>query len=580
MRILITVACLLFSLCLSGGQKEEVKAFIHSLSSEQKILLRDFFHTLSKEFFSGYVLFGDKPMCIEGCPLEIDALTGIDPESALIFEGIELWRKLNISPGNKEYAILVFDMNEYGYRHFICINRKAFLQAVNENLSLFRYVLGPTLTAENLLDQLVGAKERFYDVLKNDNVLLGILLGYGKQNALLVSRKEELTDAFAPQYKEEFPYLSKKAQMKLVALPKKQQKRPSLGFATIKEEIEAIKKTTALSRKLKPFDVCQIPYFGCEPNSEETKKLLVRYEQNHWEIMKALKSVSFLEDLLLKLFRTTSKQLEIPSIKEANIPFSPENKETSIHELVRHIHKEIRGEKYFKDSFLTAFLQGAKASDKSKLRSLTTKELLKRECELYSIERALECHENLTKANKYFEKLSVRKGWDSLVFQKVYYKVLLEGEGNTLSSHAKQATFHYSFQILGQKKMEAGTITEEKIDYLIPGVAQVLIGMKRGEKRKLLIHPEYAYGENTYLPPNLVIAATIELVDFEEGEQEVVFANPCKLEEKNYQELIAKCEKLKIEKFHDYGVDIWNRLKLHYGNSLDFETFQRFFKAE
>lgn len=638
MRKLITVVCLLFSLCLLGEQNEEIKAFTHSLSSEQKNLLRDFFRTLIKDFFSGYVLFGDKPMCIEACCLEMDALSRIDKEGALIVEGMEHWKKLNVFPDNKEYLILIFDMNEYGYRHFVCINRKAFFQVVNENLSLFRYVLGPTLTAENLLNQLIGAKERFYDVLKNDNVLLGILLGYGKQNALLVSRKEELSDAFAVQHKEEFPFLSKKAQMKLVELPKKQQKRPSLGFATIEEEIKGIKNSTALSRKLKPFDICQIPHFGCEANSEETKKLLETYEKNHWEIIKALKSESFLEDVLLKLFRTTSQNLEIPSVvrlsaklrlrrfsglfwpifdskfrgnirnlilplsfeskigskepknrqklnsqtvsKEANVLFLAEDQEAIVHELVRLIHKEIREEKYFKESFLTAFLEGARASKRGKLNVSTIKELLKRECELYPLERALECHENLTKANRYFDKLSARKGWISIVSQKVYYKMLLEGEGAPLSSHAKQITFHYSFHFLGQKKVHAGTIEEESMEYFISGISHALVGMKRGEKRKLLIHPEYAYGENTYFPPNVAIAATIELIDFEEGDHEVVFAVPYKLEERNHQELVAKCEKLKKEKFYTYGVDTWNRIKSQYANSIDFEMFQRCFNEQ
>lgn len=208
MRTLIVGILLLFSTVSWGSPKGEVSTFIQSLSKEQTLLLESFLRTLCKEF-SGYVLCGDKPMCIEGYLLtdESGALSGVDEKALILMKGSELWQSLQVSPDNKEYFFLIFDSKEYGYRHLICINRRAFLRVVNENLSLFRYVLGPTLTAENLLKELIEAKDQFYKVLKNDNVLLGILLGYGKQNALLVSRKELISDAFASDRNEEFPFL-------------------------------------------------------------------------------------------------------------------------------------------------------------------------------------------------------------------------------------------------------------------------------------------------------------------------------------------------------------------------------------
>jgi len=56
------------------------------------------------------------------------------------------------------------------------------------------WVLGPNVTAEGLLEQLTNPRETFYSVLKDDKVLIGILLGFGPQNAIHVSRLENLEE--------------------------------------------------------------------------------------------------------------------------------------------------------------------------------------------------------------------------------------------------------------------------------------------------------------------------------------------------------------------------------------------------
>ena len=39
-----------------------------------------------------------------------------------------------------------------------------------------------------------------------------------------------------------------------------------------------------------------------------------------------------------------------------------------------------------------------------------------------------------------------------------------------------------------------------------------MLGMKEGEKRKIFIHPEYAYGTKGSLPPNSLLTFEIEIV--------------------------------------------------------------------
>lgn len=197
--------------CCLADSNENIKNFIINLSLEQKAVLENFFRLVVQDHTSGYVLFGDKPLCIESYSLEAEGieLPGISQDGAVV-KWVEFWQKLDISSENKDYFFFDFDFFEYGCHQIICINRRAFIRAVNDNLNLFRYVLGPNLTAENLLKELVQAKERFYNVLKYDNVLLGILLGYGPENALLVSREELISDAFYRDHKEDFPLIEKK----------------------------------------------------------------------------------------------------------------------------------------------------------------------------------------------------------------------------------------------------------------------------------------------------------------------------------------------------------------------------------
>jgi FKBP-type peptidyl-prolyl cis-trans isomerase len=576
------VTFLLLCCSLFGGTpKEDVKTFTQTLSDEQRTLLDRFLRTLVKSF-SGYVLYGDKPMCIETCPLwqDSDVWDGISEQESIYRKGMELWQDLKISLTDKEYFFTIFDV-DYGCRHLVCIHREAFLQAVNENLSLFQYVLGPTLTAESLLQELIEAKDQFYNVLKADNVLLGILLGYGKQNALLVARKEYLSDAFAIDRKEDFPFLAKALRMHNHRLPKAQQKRPSLGFASLAEESIALKKRTSISRRLKPFDTYKIPHFGCESNSEESKKLLMTYEQNRTKLIQSLEKDDFLEKTLLKLFTTTSQTLAIPVIPKQQPLCLPKNKEELVSKLVQIIHQGIKAKKNFQEDLVRAFFEGVTASENNEQPLEATQEV-ERSVEPYLMEKILQRSENLTEADTYFDELSSRQDVISLIPRRIYYKIVQSGNGASVPLKVNHISFHYSFSIIENNErvvLDTGTVKEENIEHFIPGIVHALIGMKCGEEREFFIHPEYGYGETSYLPPNVTIIAKIQVINFEEGDREVVFLSPHHLERVDRAKILADYEKSCREQFYANGVHFWDFLKKG-GDLIDFQTFQQYYKQE
>jgi FKBP-type peptidyl-prolyl cis-trans isomerase len=552
---------------------DPVRDFVTALPKGQKTILNEFLLTVM-DSSAGYVLHGDRPMSIENYDLSFQRImTGPHARTAALAKGKQLWEDLNVSPDNKEFVFNLFENDST--IQVVCINRKAFLQAVKENLSLFRYVLGPTVTPENLLSAVLSAKERFFRVVKHDQVLLGILLGHGKQNALLHSRLAMISDLSTFGENEEFPYISKKMCQSWAYAPKKFHKEPSFGFGSINEEELVLNKITASSSEIKRFNNCPLPNFDCEAESEETRTLLNTYEQSRTKILKAMASKNFTEETLRKLCTTTSQTVEVPSIPKQRELCLPANKEETVSKLVEVIQKKIAMEPHAVKKFQNAFFQGVAAREKEKQMPVPPQ--MKRENDIGTLRKELDCHKSLERANAYFERLGERGDLVALSPNEIYYKVLKPGKGEPAPATTHKVSFQYSVQVLGDdQSKDWGIVKQEELGSLIPGIAYALIGMQQGEERVVYIHPKYAYGEETFYPPNVVIVAQIRLLDFLEGSSEVAIFPAHQLVERDYQDLMAKFEVLHGEELYDEGVEFWDAIKKS-GDFIDFQTFQKFY---
>lgn len=554
---------------------DSMKDFLQEMPKEQKSLLGNFLHALT-ESSAGYVLYGEKPMSIELCETSSSRILGSPSlRSVTLIKGKEFWEDLNLATDNKEYILTFFD-NDAG-TNIVCINRKVFLQTVNDNLSLFQYVLGPSTTAETLLKKLISSKNQLYSVLNHDQTLLEILLGHGKQNAIVHSRMLDISRVASAEQSDEFPLLSKKLSLLWPASSKKYRKPPSFGFHSINEEEAALNKMVVSSEKIKPFTVCPIPDFACVADSEETKTILSAYEQTRSKIVRGSVSKNFLEETLRKLFSRTNNSVEIPSQFKRRGLSIPANKEEMTRKLIEIIHKKISVEPYGVKKFQQAFLQGAAARENGKKMPIMSQ--FKRSNDIASIRRDLECCKNLEQANAYFNHLSTREDLTALIPNEIYYKILKSGKGNAASHKTNNVSFQYSFQILGdQNSKDAGIIKGENLGALIPGVAYALIGMQQGEERVVYIHPKHAYGEDTYYPPNISVVVQLRLLDFKEGEQGVAIFPPHQLEQRDYKDLLAKFEVLRSEEIFEDGVEFWDSVKKS-GDFIDFQTFHRLYAS-
>lgn len=122
---------------------------------------------------------------------------------------------------------------------------------------------------------------------------------------------------------------------------------------------------------------------------------------------------------------------------------------------------------------------------------------------------------NLASANDYLAKNKSESGVKEIEPNKLQYMILTEGSGPVVTEHATPQ-IHYTgkFQdgsVFGSSEESGGPITIP-LDQTIPGFSRGIAGMKEGEKRRLFVHPDLAYGTAGHLPPNSLLIFDIEVV--------------------------------------------------------------------
>lgn len=584
MKLLISLV-LIFGFACNSYANEKVRGFIETLPPPYVSILDWFFHNCIQSF-GGYVLYGDKPVAIEYLFAKEEEALYLSEWNCAKAKAFSILREWNQNCEEKEYPILFC---EYGNTlHMILINRKAFIKIVNQNISLFRYTLGRTITAEDLLSELIKNQGHFYDVIKDDTALLGILLGYGVENSLIVSRWENLLPGNSAISLKAFPFFNSHTREK-----------PSLGFMSLEKERQSL-SNFKYSRDLKNFSSFELPPFGCNPDSKETQDLLETYEKNRNELLLISKKEGFLEKTLEKLFTNTSGQIRLPKLPEPST-FQLPNRNDLSELFAEVVLSDIEINKPAQHSLLKAFLKGVADRDKElKMEPCKDPE---DEC-LYDwdlVQKQLKACRNLLKASSGMKQMISKKDWTCLIENGIYYKRLKAGNGTPATPKIKNATFHVSYRFGYEKKLNHFmTIIQGDVTQLIPGIAHVLIGMKRGEERLVCIHPHYSYGSFMY-PESQILFVELQLMDFEEGEAEAKILPTCDLEPKakrsqkldnqfkplpfyhldtcshnelllHYKNLLHKKNEIQRRKFYNYGIIFWSSIKQS-GIELDFKEF-------
>lgn len=301
-KIVVTLIALFFiGACEQKSKPSELKVILQSLSEEELSTLDVFFRTLLSKSQGGYVLYGDKPLCLEAFAFRegesIYLADWVHVFSTELKKGALLWQKLGLERYCKNHHLHITDTPTNEWQDLLLINKKAITACIEKNHPLFQYVLGPRVSPKNFLEDLLDSHRTFDSVVHGDRVLIGILLGYGTQNALFCSRDENIQDNL---YSE-----------------------PSYGFQTLEEESAWLKHRSYISIESDNDQSPRLPWFGCY-DVQESAQLIAKYQKTQKKIAKVLKSPHFLEDILSHLFE---EKISLKTYRSPSMPALPQKQD-------------------------------------------------------------------------------------------------------------------------------------------------------------------------------------------------------------------------------------------------------------
>ncbi|MCG8565227.1 MAG: FKBP-type peptidyl-prolyl cis-trans isomerase [Desulfobacterales bacterium] len=107
--------------------------------------------------------------------------------------------------------------------------------------------------------------------------------------------------------------------------------------------------------------------------------------------------------------------------------------------------------------------------------------------------------------------------------QGIFYEILVPGEGEEIKADQK-ASVHFTGQLDDGKPLFDTREQSKPVSFtlgareIIPGLDLGVLGMKKGEKRRLIVAYPLAFGAAGYpgmVPPRSTIIFEVELMDFQ-----------------------------------------------------------------
>ena len=512
---------ILLSLMLIIAAPIYSKPVIINNASDYYVLDR-FFKSMIQEEAFGYVLTGVKPLSA----LNIYSSQGLfRPDSrffhwnVIALEAIESWNRL--APEQKNYTLKItknFNHNYGGfYYELLFINRERVHKTIEDNIDLFRYVIGPTNDTHSLVAFIADSSKSLDSVIKSNNTLMGILLGYGTYNSLMGGRLEEITRAHGSVTPLPFcaepisqdgilddrslrSYFLSRSESAISDVTKKCWIEPGLGCSTLQEErikIDALMERVPISLlNEQPSFV-----FGAYRDANN-KELFDQVEKSQGQIQELLSREDLLEYILEKITGERPiincslglEHIEIPKTKIAE-----EAVAAAIWNKAQDLDQEVI------PVFIEAFCRCDPIDHKKpkhRIRSGT----------LSGLKQA---RENLSKVEAQFLTVSQGKECTEVIPGYLFVKCLKGGQGKKLESESDILLSYVIEDGYGQVLAAQHKCWVDPVR-LIPGFAQGLRSMREGEERLIYIHPALGYGAQNTLPPCTALIAKVTLHKIDE----------------------------------------------------------------
>jgi FKBP-type peptidyl-prolyl cis-trans isomerase len=540
-----------------------------SISVREYALLSECFKSMLETSEAGYVLCGQKPLCLIGHSQHEFSFEPREFHRLSISIGItkEMLQRPIFRSGN-----ILFHFDEKS-ESFVVLNKKNFLNVLEDNKILFQYVLGPTITPERLLEAILSSEHSFFEIFKYDRVLIGIVLGYGVQNSLYQSRKENIfgdlihagdLPPFTP-YTNLYPNESQTDDLlfyekNFLTFWGKERRylTPSYGYTSLQEELNDLKKKMQTSSpKLQ-----QIPnfIFGCLKDSKENEVLLTELEKTQDKIKELLQSENLLQNVLELI---TKEKLIVDKDKI--------DRENHVVDITLALAKLFRlGLKEYPAHYLPYFIEGLQGQ-MSDLESF--KEILAYPNALTNLQRV---RTNLEEANLYFQKIKENQDYSALCDPYLYASIVEQGTGISLQGETDVLV---DYEIFDPKGNKLNTAFHQRLDLkkVLPAFAYGVQGMKVGEIRQLFIHSSLAYGVHTLLEKGIYLTAVVKLHHiYDSVKQELPPMQPTDLSYILAQDFYTECEERYKRALKFAGKQKREFLQLCSGVDLDLvaKTFQ------
>jgi hypothetical protein len=285
------ILLLILLLAKSLYSSQEVKTVLSQLSPSERLDLTELFKIFINEDQFGYTLFGDKPVSLSGkwkiIPYEFWLSGSID--AGPFWRKWAVWKEIQHQFSINHFLFIeepALHLNLDGNVTFIfLINKQAFLKTVNKYLKSFQEILGSDLTAQILLTK-IEVENKLLSSINHNEMLLGILLGYGLHNSRLFERRRKINKLISGEDMSVFPEL-------LLLLS------PNLSLFEEEENL--------LSYQLQPFSDLgpwniEPVRFAADLSHRETQLLKKKYARSSKELLLHFsQKKDFLEIVLTKL---------------------------------------------------------------------------------------------------------------------------------------------------------------------------------------------------------------------------------------------------------------------------------------
>lgn len=544
-----------------------------TLSKTEEKVLSEFFHSILWGSQVGYVLYGNKPICMEaygsGDPDEIFKIG--HHFRASLNNGINLWKKLRLSLDSPKFVII---LQENLIDPFVLfINKEAFKNTFTKHAFLFRYALGVELTADQLLDEFKSNKKDFFSILNDDNILIGILLGFGLENSLYVGRSEQILENFYEEKKicsHNWITCANSRKDKNFIPPLIYSKlQPRLGYQSLEQEKKA------LDDKIKFSSIALTKYapqliFG--RTIQEDNELINHYEETQLKLLDILNQPQWLTDVLSHFYGQPVR-IKIKT-DQTNDNHSITNLNQIIAQALFYDFMDTIEQKSAETRF--GFIEGMKEAEKRKdahyiapfpsqmehlfpskseafflgfiswsfykfnheINALPAIITLLENCAEKNIQSfqpsiglnlvywqifdAIDQHEK-SLAITHFENLEKRNNVKCLVKDRLYYQQIKIGNGQQINKNSIIQATYVLKTIYGNIIEDHSKGSSIDLQRTIKGLRESFSLMKEGEQGILFIHPDWSikdYFSSPYFSPYLIAEFEIHKILEKENEAE------------------------------------------------------------